>query len=91
MQGLVELVWCGSAIAGGMIEDHVGCSTSYLLSYSCNLSYNNDAKLFFLDLLPRYLLDTDNLLPVLVFVTSFTSLVLLESTRPSNSKRTTGF
>ena len=38
VQGLVELVWCGRAIAGGMIEDHhVGCSNRYLLSYNCGL------------------------------------------------------
>ena len=48
------------------------------------------------DLPPNYLfsisfLDADNLLPVLVLVTSFTSLVLLEYTRAPNPKRTTGF
>ncbi|KIK05745.1 hypothetical protein K443DRAFT_325710 [Laccaria amethystina LaAM-08-1] len=34
---------------------------------------------------------TDNFFPALVFVTSFTSIMLLQPTRPPNPKRTTGF
>ena len=38
-----------------------------------------------------FMVHSGNFLPVLVFVTSFTSIVLLGPTRPLNPKRATGF